>query len=147
MPELPEVETVCRVMRRVLVGHRIAAVEVLPDKIVFGDTPSEAFIEALKGQKVQDIGRKGKTWWIELERPPVLFGHLGMTGWIRELGAFTIRLKEHGQAPLDDEQGRPRFLKLLIETDSGKRIAFTDARRLARVWLGETWPRRPRRPS
>ena len=33
------------------------------------------------------IGRRGKTFWIELAGPgPTVYGHLGMTGWIREVG-------------------------------------------------------------
>jgi formamidopyrimidine-DNA glycosylase len=137
MPELPEVETVCRVMRRALVGKKIAEVEVVPDTIIFGATPPEAIRGALEGRKVKAIGRKGKTWWIEMDSPPVLFGHLGMSGWVRELGEATVRLREHGNAPLDDENGRPRFLKLLITAEDGTRVSLTDARRLARVWLGE----------
>ena len=34
MPELPEVETVCRVMRHALQGKQITHVEVVPDPIV-----------------------------------------------------------------------------------------------------------------
>ena len=137
MPELPEVQTVCRVMRKALLNKRITAVEAVPDDIVFGSTPLEAVREALVGKTVTKIGRKGKIWWIETGTAPVVFGHLGMSGWIRELGQPTIRLKEHGNAPLDDEAGRPRFLKLMIETEAN-RIAFTDGRRLGRVWLGES---------
>lgn len=137
MPELPEVETVRRIMRRVLKGQKIADVEVPPDNIILGTTPPEAFVEALKGRTVTEIGRKGKYWWIELDEKPWVFGHLGMAGWIRELDAPTIRLREHGNAPLDDEAGRPRFLKLLITGDDGRRISFTDGRRLGRLWLGE----------
>ena len=137
MPELPEVESVCRIMRRVLVGHVITQVEVVPDTIVFGSTPPEVIGAALACRTVRKVGRKGKTWWLELDEAPALFGHLGMSGWIRELGAPTVRLKEHGEAPLDDENNRPRFLKLLMETDEGKRISFTDGRRLGRIWLSE----------
>jgi formamidopyrimidine-DNA glycosylase len=137
MPELPEVETVCRIMRRVLIGHCIAEAEIPPDQILLSGLPPDAFVSALQGRTVKAIGRKGKFWWIELDSPPVVFGHLGMTGWIRELGAFTTRLREHGEAPLDDEAGRPRFLKMMLTTEEGKRIAFTDGRRLGRLWLGE----------
>jgi formamidopyrimidine-DNA glycosylase len=144
MPELPEVETVCRVMRRALVGKRIVGVEVVPDTIIFGATPPEAIMEALIGRVVKSIGRRGKTWWIETCEPPVLFGHLGMSGWIRELGKETVRLKEHGDAPLDDETGRPRFLKLLIAAEDGTRVSFTDARRLGRIWLGESARKDPK---
>lgn len=137
MPELPEVESVCRLMARVLVGKEILAAEVPEDKIVGGGVDSSVFEQALVGQTVTGIGRKGKYWWIELDRKPWVFGHLGMSGWIRELGKATHRLHAHGKAPLDDPEGRPRFLKLLIETTDGDRIAFTDGRRLGRLWLGE----------
>lgn len=131
-------------MRRVLVGHTIVEAEAVPDTIVFGAAPPEAIRSALVGRTVRGVGRKGKFWWIEFDEPPVLFGHLGMSGWIRELGAPTIRLKEHGEAPLDDETGRPRFLKLMLTADTGQRIAFTDGRRLGRVWLGESPQKDPR---
>src|SRR4051812_36622723 len=111
MPELPEVESVCRLMREVLVGKKIAAAEVAADEIVLGGTPPAAVEKALVGHKVVDVGRKGKYWWIELDETPWVFGHLGMSGWIRELGKDSRRLHSHGEAPLDDEEGRPRFLK------------------------------------
>lgn len=137
MPELPEVETVRRVLRRALKGKRIAEVELVPDEIVSKGLTQDLMNEILVGAKVLDIGRKGKTWWLELDRKPWIFGHLGMSGWVRELGMPTARLKEHGKKPLDDESGRPRFLKLMITSEDGRRIAFTDGRRLGRLWLSE----------
>lgn len=134
MPELPEVETVCRTMRRALQGKRLAEVEAADDSIVYKMSSPGAVREALLGRRIERIGRKGKTWWIETESSPIVFGHLGMAGWVRELGAPTIRLREHGEAPLDDENGRPRFLKLMLTAEDGARIALTDGRRLARVW-------------
>ncbi|MBX3118839.1 MAG: hypothetical protein KF784_07215 [Fimbriimonadaceae bacterium] len=138
MPELPEVETVCRVMRRVLEGKRIKSVEVADDHLVLSKAPKEAYEKALLGRTVTGIGRKGKYWWIELDEPPVVFGHLGMAGWIREIGAHSIRLREHGNAPFEDADGRPRFLKLLLEAEDGGKVVLTDGRRLARLWLGES---------
>lgn len=124
-------------MRRVLVGNKIAGVVIKPDTIVFGGAPDGAIEKALSGRKVTGVGRKGKYWWLEFQDPPWLFGHLGMSGWIRELGREGMKLKSHGKKPLD-EDGEPRFLKLMIETDDGGRIAFTDARRLGRIWLSES---------
>lgn len=138
MPELPEVESVRRLMTRVLKGQRVVEVEVAPDEIVLGGVDPAAFRAAIEGRTLQGVGRKGKYWWLDFGEPPVVFGHLGMSGWIRELGQPTIRLKEHGNAPLDDESGRPRFLKLMMTAESGQRIAFTDGRRLARLWLGQS---------
>lgn len=135
MPELAEVETVRRIMERVLVGRTITFAEFPEDPIVLCNQSSEVLREAVVGSKVELIGRKGKFWWIQFLDGPSLCGHLGMAGWIRELGAPTVRLKEHGEKPLDDANGRPRFLKMLLTTDEGKQIAFTDGRRLSRVWL------------
>jgi len=137
MPELPEVESVRRMMRRVLGGKTIVSAEVPPDDIVLGATPPEAVVKALVGRRVEGVGRKGKYWWIELDEKPWVFGHLGMSGWIRELGQESRRLHAHGDAPLDDADGRPRFLKLLIEAEDGSRVAFTDGRRLGRLWLAD----------
>ena len=137
MPELPEVETVRRILSNVLVGQKIVAAEFPPDTIVQSKLPEGSILAAVEGARVERIGRQGKFWWIELDRKPWLFGHLGMAGWIRELGQDSIRLREHGQAPFDDETGRPRFLKMLLQAESGRRVAMTDGRRLARLWLGD----------
>ncbi len=145
MPELPEVESVCRLMKKTLVGKRIARVEVVRDPIVFSKDSPNAVENALVGRTVDAIGRRGKFFWIRLRGPgPTLFGHLGMSGWIREVGSQGTRLHVHGAAPFEDPDGTPRFLRLLIEVRGGHGIAFTDPRRLGRIWLGgapETEPR------
>ncbi|MBV8761593.1 MAG: hypothetical protein JO257_30135 [Deltaproteobacteria bacterium] len=123
-------------MRDVLVGKRIVGVEVVPDSIVF-ESARRNIEDALVGRTVRGIGRRGKTFWIELAGAgPTVYGHLGMSGWIREVGRESTRLQAHGDAPFDDEDGRPRFLKLRIEARGGRAIAFTDPRRLGRIWLG-----------
>jgi formamidopyrimidine-DNA glycosylase len=137
MPELPEVETICRVMRHALEGRRIVRVEVVADRLVFSGKSVRDIEKALGDRVVDHVGRRGKTFWLALRGPgPTLFGHLGMSGWIREVGRPGTRLHSHGDAPLDDARGRPRFLRLWLETDDGNAIAFTDPRRLGRIWLG-----------
>ncbi|RYG31790.1 hypothetical protein EON81_22100, partial [bacterium] len=42
--------------------------------------------------------------------------------------------------------GTPRFLKMMLEAEDGSRLAMTDGRRLARLWLGES-PEADRRVS
>jgi formamidopyrimidine-DNA glycosylase len=125
-------------MRRVLEGKRISEAEFPQDDIVFSGLGSEALVESVLGARVEGVGRKGKFWWLQLDRTPWLFGHLGMSGWIRDLSAPETRLREHGEAPLADEEGRPRFLKMLLGAEDGARIAFTDGRRLGRLWLAES---------
>jgi formamidopyrimidine-DNA glycosylase len=137
MPELPEVETVCRVMRHALQGKKVTQVEVVEDSIVFGGLTRKAIEKALLRRTVRAVGRRGKLFWLTLDgEGPAVFGHLGMSGWVREVGRAGTRLHGHGQAPFDDAQGRPRFLKLGLRTRSGSGIVLTDPRRLGRVWLG-----------
>lgn len=138
MPELPEVESVRRLMERTLVGREIKSVEVMEDSIVLGKHAPSEFVTVLQGAKIESVGRHGKFWWLQIAGGPCVFGHLGMSGWIRQVGGDSIRLHSHGKAALDDEEGRPRFLKLLLETTNGNRIAFTDGRRLGRLWIGES---------
>ncbi|MCW5942672.1 MAG: hypothetical protein KIS66_10600 [Fimbriimonadaceae bacterium] len=141
MPELPEVETVRRLLRKVLQGRPIRSVEAEPDPIVLSGFPPEAFHEALLGRTVTDVGRRGKFFWLEFGEPPFVYGHLGMAGWVREVPPpgttkdKEFRLREHGEAPLYDANGRPRFQKIAIQTDAA-RVAMTDSRRFARLWIG-----------
>jgi formamidopyrimidine-DNA glycosylase len=145
MPELPEVETVCRLIRHALQGKKITRVEVAADSIVFGKETPKSIEKALLGRAVESVGRRGKLFWLSLSgEGPTMFGHLGMSGWVREVGLEGTRLHGHGKAPFDDEQGRPRFLKLALATRTGSGIVFTDPRRLGRVWLGDQPEREPR---
>ncbi len=146
MPELPEVEAVCRLFRRELVGKRIAKVTVRPDDIVMGAIPPEAFREAIEGRTLRSVGRKGKYWWLDFGEAPVVFGHLGMSGWVRSVDGLDegARLHSHGKAALFEPDGTPRFLKLMLHAEDGSTVAMTDGRRLARLWLGESHDSDPR---
>lgn len=134
MPELPEVESVRRVLDRVLVGKPLIAAEARADAIVFPQASFDAELQDLVNDRVERTGRKGKLFWMEFA-DRTLYGHLGMSGWIRASAAGEKRLISHGSAPLDDESGEPRFLKMKLATEQGS-VAFTDGRRLARYWMG-----------
>ena len=145
MPELPEVETVCRVMRHALQGKRISHVEVMRDTLFFSGLTPTVIEKALLHRTVRAVGRRGKFFWLTLGgEGPTVFGHLGMSGWVRELGNEGTRLHGHGRAPFEDAQGRPRFLKLGIQTRTGSGIVLTDPRRLGRIWLGPSPELEPR---
>jgi len=131
------VEAVRRKMRRVLQGRRVVRAVVAPDEIVLSGVDPDVVRQRLEGQQVTDVGRKGKFWWLELGDRPWVFGHLGMSGWVHELGGASPKLHFMGEKSPFDEEGNPRFMKLLLETEDGGRIAFTDARRLGRLWLAE----------
>lgn len=137
MPELPEVETVRRLLERLFLGRKLDSVEALPDSIVYESASHLQVKESILGRKVTGTGRKGKLFWMDFDDSPSLMMHLGMSGWVMDLTAESEkRLVSHGKAPLLDEEGRPRFLKLLWTAEEAK-AAFTDGRRLARIWLGD----------
>ncbi len=78
MPELPEVETIVRGLRRVLIGREISDVEVRLQKTVLGS--KEVFISSLQGRKIVGAERRGKFILLHLSDGRVLVIHLGMTG-------------------------------------------------------------------
>jgi formamidopyrimidine-DNA glycosylase len=77
VPELPEVETVVRTLRPVMLGRRILNAE-FPGLRVLRGLPHET-AQALAGQRVRAIERHGKFIVIRLDRG-YLVVHLGMTG-------------------------------------------------------------------
>jgi formamidopyrimidine-DNA glycosylase len=111
MPELPEVETVRRVLDERFRGQVISAVAV--GKPTFYRAPPLSAIRALTGGRIAAFRRRGKYLIVELEgRDDVVF-HLGMSG----------RLTVGGESP------HIRF-QLWIGTEA---VRFHDSRRFGRV--------------
>lgn len=78
MPELPEVETIARKLRRAIVGKTVSGVYLsgLPLR-----RPVEAsFAEILRGRRIVRIHRRGKYLAFELEPHAFWLTHLGMSG-------------------------------------------------------------------
>src|SRR5574337_754423 len=66
MPELPEVETIARTLRPYLVGQTILEADVRWRRTVAAPS-AKKFREQIKGQTIQDIGRRGKFLNIRLQ--------------------------------------------------------------------------------
>ena len=119
MPELPEVETTVRGLRRILEGERIARVAVhRPD--LRRPFPPE-LVQALTGATVTTLGRRAKYGLLHTDRALTLVFHLGMSGRWR-IDPADIGKHDH----------------LVIETGSGSRLALNDARRFGSVDLVDT---------
>jgi formamidopyrimidine-DNA glycosylase len=139
VPELPEVETARRLATRVAVGRRITEVWCAPDPIVYEGVSAVRVRAALVGRRVRAARRHGKHFWLELDRPPALLMHFGMTGGLHVPQRPPLRLRStRGWAP---PGWPPRFAKLMLTFDDGGRLALADARRLGRIRLRED-PRR-----
>jgi formamidopyrimidine-DNA glycosylase len=72
MPELPEVETVCRQLHKKIAGKKILATEIYDCKL--------AHIGSLKGSTVLAVNRMGKTIVVMLDNGNSVLIHLRMTG-------------------------------------------------------------------
>jgi formamidopyrimidine-DNA glycosylase len=72
MPELPEVETLCRQLQAKVAGKIITATEVYDDKL--------AGLKDICGRKVIAVRREGKTIVITLDNGFFILIHLRMTG-------------------------------------------------------------------
>ena len=78
MPELPEVETICRSLAPLIIGHRIVHVEVLQRELRI--RVSDGFEARLVGKIVRDVKRRGKYVLVVLEPGYIWVLHLGMWG-------------------------------------------------------------------
>jgi formamidopyrimidine-DNA glycosylase len=78
MPELPEVETIARGLRKAIVGKRIKSVEAVFPGIVKQN--SNVFCKTITGRIVLGVRRRGKYLLVDLSDGKTLLVHLGMTG-------------------------------------------------------------------
>jgi len=125
MPELPEVETVARDLRRhllpegggsgpVITGARVAWPGTLRD----GDPPS--FAAGVAGRRIEAVGRRGKQLILDLDGGAFLTVHLKMTGQLFVVPAGV---------PHDP------YERLALALDDGRDIRFRDVRKFGRVGL------------
>jgi formamidopyrimidine-DNA glycosylase len=128
MPELPEVEAARRLMQRRLVGRRLVEVAARDDRLVFSGASPQRVAAALRGRRVRGVGRKGKHFWLELDRRPWPSFHFGMSGWLE---AYR------------DPKDRPSFWRLELVTGDGWRVAYADVRRFGRIRLQADPPNEP----
>jgi len=129
MPELPEVETVARGLRRAILGRRIVSVTL--GKTDFIDDPAALELH-LPGRQIAAVERFGKFMLLRLSvaagadciltngdaAPAALLVHLGMTGQI---------------APMPSAQPREKHTHVCLLLDDGRELRYTDARRFGRI--------------
>jgi formamidopyrimidine-DNA glycosylase len=126
MPELPEVECIAAGLRQgreggpALLGQTILRAELLWERTLATPSPI-LFYQAIAGQTIRDIRRRGKFILFELDQYTLLL-HLRMSGDL---------LVEPSSAPL------ARHHRLVLYLAGDLRLAFNDARKFGRAWLVE----------
>ncbi|HEX6958629.1 MAG TPA: bifunctional DNA-formamidopyrimidine glycosylase/DNA-(apurinic or apyrimidinic site) lyase [Ferrovibrio sp.] len=113
MPELPEVETVCRGLAPHLEGRRLTRVEQRRPDLRF--PLPENFAARLIGRRVDRIARRAKFILAHLDDGTVLLCHLGMSGRMVVSEGMTGPPEPHDH--------------VIFETEDGAVIRFNDARR------------------
>lgn len=119
MPELPEVETVCRGLAGVLEGRHLAGVQVRRKdlRIPF----PLGFAAALTGRRILKIKRRAKYILMDLDDSQVLVIHLGMSGRMVVVPAAPPPLQAHDH--------------VVFTTDQGREVRFNDPRRFGLMTL------------
>lgn len=84
MPELPEVETVCRGLSPFLAGAKIEKVTVSPFKLRF--PYPDGFTQSLVGRVIENVHRRAKYIIADLDSDQSAIIHLGMSGRITLVG-------------------------------------------------------------
>lgn len=123
MPELPEVETVCRGLAALLVGRRI--LEVVVRRHDLRQPIPQDFAARLSGRAVERIGRRAKYMLWHLHDGTVVIGHLGMSGTVRVLRAQEV----DPDAPVGTHD------HVLLRLDDGARVVWSDPRRFGLLLL------------
>lgn len=121
MPELPEVETVVRGLRKDIVERTFTHTFLAWPRQIATPTPDD-FISRLPGQRVLALNRRGKYIVFKLTQD-VLLIHLRMTGrlYISKIGTEDVR--------------EDRWVRAIFTLDNGHVMRFSDARKLGRLYL------------
>ncbi len=119
MPELPEVETIRRVLAPQLCGRTVTSVTVNRPEIIAHPT-AEEFCARVTGAQITGMGRRGKYLAIRLKGGAAIRLHLRMTGQLLV-------------TPPDFPPAN--HTHLVCGLDDGQQLRFIDTRRFGRFWL------------
>lgn len=120
MPELPEVETTARGLRREVVGLTIVSVDDVDWPRMVPNAPEELLRAALVGRRVAGAGRRGKYLTISTDDGQLLVIHRKMAGNV---------LLQSAESPA------PRHTHLSVGLSDGRALRLIDARKFSRVYL------------
>lgn len=119
MPELPEVETIKRILEPQLAGRTITRLILIRPDIVEHPTP-EVFADTVTGAAITSMDRRGKYLSVLLQDGGRIVLHLRMTGCLLVT------------PPNWPEE---KHTHLVFHLDDGNELRFIDPRRFGRFWL------------
>jgi len=139
MPELPEVETIVRDLKKKVLGRTFLNVWTDFPKLIKKPKNFEEFKKEIKGKEIKNIQRRAKNIIFKLSNNYSLLVHQKMTGhllfgkWKTENGKWISTIP----GPLRNDPMN-RFLHLVFTLDNGRQLALSDLRKFAKVELWKT---------
>jgi formamidopyrimidine-DNA glycosylase len=119
VPELPEVETIRRQLAPLVEGRTLAQIEILDERWSRPLAPAE-LEDALRGRRIESLGRRGKYLVWSFSEDVYLAQHLRMTGALLhepEPEPAHVRVRMELQAERRAAQAEGRAPRLLVITD------------------------------
>ena len=120
MPELPEVETVKRVLLPIVKGRTINKIDINRATII--ENKGEEFISYYTNEKFLDITRVGKFLIFHLTNNKVLISHLRMEGKYIEL--------------LENEKDT-KYARVVFHLDNNHKLCYDDSRSFGRMLMSD----------
>lgn len=139
MPELPEVETIVRELKKNIKGETFKDVWTDSPKMVKKPSSFLQFRKLLFKKKIRDVERRGKYIIFTLSDDYTLLAHQKLTGhfllgkWKQEKGKWVPTV----QGPIKSDPAN-RFLHFLFFFKSGRMLGFSDLRKFAKFELWKT---------
>ena len=156
MPELPEVETTTKGLRKTVVGQKILDVWTDLDsknKRQLDTIKNSAFFKYFKreviGKKIVGVKRIGKNILIALDSGDTILIHMKMTGHLLfgeytkkqfsiSNSQFSKKKREEIWVPKNDgplKDPYNRFIHVVFSLSGGKHLAFCDSRKFGKITL------------
>ena len=121
MPEMPEVETVRRGLNQIADGQQIIGIDVNYGKTIENDV--EEFREALVGQTIEHVDRRGKYLLFRFSNHLTMISHLRMEG---------SYFKQKTRTPVD------KHTHVIFHFKNGTDLCYRDTRKFGRMRLVTT---------
>lgn len=119
MPELPEVETVRQGLLKLVKGSKITGVDVYWERIIAGEIHSEDFIFQLIGNRLLDVGRRGKYLIF-------YFDHWNMVSHLRMEGKYEVT---------DTIEPLKKHTHVVFHLSDGRDLRYLDVRKFGKMIL------------
>jgi len=122
MPELPEVETICRQLMKRILNKKIKSVGIFYPKVVKG-VSRQFFMRGIEGAKIFNVSRRAKFLLVHLSNKNTILFHLKMAG----------------RLVLKNKKVKPeKFTEIVFELFGNENLVYDDLRRFGYMTIIKT---------